>query len=310
MGALAGVLFAAQRQILGQPIGIVNLGHFCGDHFLVARDGDRCSVLAAAVSSLTSRRRVHTLRACIKQGDSLSAVFENVPGMILTRQPIENRDLLHLGTSFDAFLRTLGPNARRNFRRYPDRAKLNGWRYVESLSPNAIMVALRQLAARQRTSSYTYERTTRLADAVKKLPNPVFMGLQTVGGKWLSVLVGWYSGDRGHILLQLNRRDVEYNGAHLSLVMRSHALQSLIERGVREIRFPGGCQGILKPYCEPHQYEILMLKKTDWRPRLFLSEERCRGAARRWFCSTRGAIETVCSKRTIQLLSRVLLPPR
>jgi hypothetical protein len=310
MGNFAGVVFASQRHTLGKPIGIVSLGHFCGDDFLAARNGDRRSVLATALSILAADRRVHTLRAWIKQGDSLAAVFENVPGMVLAREPTENRDLLKLGTSFDAFVRTLGRQTRHNVRYYRRRAKLNGWRCVESLSPNEIEVALGQLAAHQRTSHVTYWRLARFVDAVKKMPSPVFMGMQTPDGKWLSMVIGWRNGHRGHIILQLNRRDAEYDGASLSLVLRAHAIESLMACGVREVRVVGGCEGTLKRYCEPTQYELLTLKKTGWRPNLFLGQEQGRQLAGKWFGAAFGVIGTLGRKRTIKLLLRRLLPQR
>ena len=70
-GELAGLLFACQREIFGRPIGVVHLGHFCGDDFLIAREGHECSVLSMALSNLFSYPRVHTMRAWIKPGDRL-----------------------------------------------------------------------------------------------------------------------------------------------------------------------------------------------------------------------------------------------
>jgi hypothetical protein len=209
-------------------------------------------------------------------------VFENHPGMFLDRETIANRDRLHLGTSFDTFLRTLGRHTRRNFRYYRRRAKLNGWRFIENLSPNEIMVALEQLATHQRTSHYRVSRLTRFAEAVKRMHVPCFMGLQALDGEWLSLIAGWHSGNRACVLFQLNRAGAQYDAASLSIALRSQYLERLIERGVEEVKFIGGCGGTLRRYCELEQYELLTLRRAGWRPGFFLSEERCRQAAAMW----------------------------
>jgi hypothetical protein len=277
-----GALFAAQQRILGQTIGSVNLGNPCGDAFLLAPEGDRRAMLAVALSSLISDPRVHTLRVRIKDDDDLLGVFEDCPGALLNRQIVETRDLLRLSGSFDGFLRTLGRHTRRNLRYYRRRATLHGWQFASSLSHDEIMAALGQLAALQRTSRYRYSVLTRLANAVHRTPNPYFAGMRIPGGEWLSVLAGWHNGSHGYVLFQLNRVGAEYDGASLSLALRSHYLEQSIERGVRDVRFIGGCQGLLKRYCEVERHELLTLRKPGWRPKLFLAEERCRRWASTW----------------------------
>ena len=220
-----------------------------------------------------------------------------MPGTILNRQPTDDRHFLHLGPSFDDFLGGLGRQTRRNVRYYRRRAVSNGWRLSEEMSGSEIAMALKQLAAHQRTSRLTYGRIIRQVDAVKKLPAPVFMGLQTPGGEWLSIVAGWYRGERGHVILQLNRSNAEYDDASLSLVLRSYALESMIGNGVREVRFAGGCVGNLRKYCEPAQHEVLTLRKAGWRAQLFLGEERCRRAASVWFGAVIGAVGAACRRR-------------
>lgn len=278
-----GALFAAQRRILGRTIGIVNLGNPCGDRFLLAPAGDRGATLAIALSGLVSDPRVHTLRVWIEDDRDLLEVFENCPGMLLERRILEIRDLLLLGPSFEAFLRTLGRHTRRNFRYYRRRAMLLGWQFVASLAPDEIAAALRQLAPLQRTSHYSWRALPRLTDTVKRTPNACFAGMRTPEGDWVSLLAGWHNGSQGYVLFQLNRAGRKYDSGSLSVALRSNYLERLIECGVRNVRFIGGCQGILKRYCAVERRELITLRKPGWRAAFSLSEERCRRWASTWF---------------------------
>lgn len=293
-GELAGIVFGMQRRVLGRPIGVVTLGQHCGDSFIVANQAHQSIVLSAALSCLASHRHIHTVRTWTRQCDVLAKAFEQVPGMILTREPPEDRELLRLGTSFETFLKQLGRRTRRNIRYYRRRAIQNGWQCMENLSAEEIETAVNQLAAHQRTSCFTYSRIKRLVKAVLLMPKPIVAGMRTEDGLWLSIVAGWRRGSHGYFVLQLNRGDREYDTASLSLVSRSHVLEWMMSRGVDRVWFAGGCVGPLRKYCERPQHEAVTLSKPGWRARIFSAEERFRRAGRVKLGSILGVMGAGC----------------
>jgi hypothetical protein len=113
------------------------------------------------------------------------------------------------------------------------------------------------------------------------MPNPIFLGLQSADGVWLSIIGGWSSGEQASLLFQLNHDGAEYDGASLSTTLRSHFLEMLVERGVRVVKVLGGCGGILQRFCRPDEYQVITLRKPGWRSHVFLLEERLRVFAAR-----------------------------
>jgi hypothetical protein len=278
----AGVLLAARRLILGQAIGIVEVGRFCEGQPVIASESEKRFTLQQALRELCSWEDVHTVRLRTTPDRSLIETLSKIPDTTFDSEIVEIRDTLSLGSSLEEFLQTLGRRTRRNFRYYRRKALMSGCTCVEIAEPGLGRVAAK-LVAHQRTSSYTGYRIQRFVAGLRRMPHPIFLGLQSPDGVWLSMIGGWHADQRGYLLFQLNHNDQAYDRVSLSVALRSHFFERLIERGVREVRFLGGLQGNLQMYCGPTENQVITLRKVGWRSRLFLKEESLRMAGSRRF---------------------------
>ena len=91
------------------------------------------------------------------------------------------------------------------------------------------------------------ESLERYLGMIAALPQRMLVGLKNSQGEFISLVGGWYLGDRAIVLVQLN--DQRYTRESISLVTRSYLIESCINRNFAELVFWGGTSKQLSSYC-------------------------------------------------------------
>ena len=264
-----GVVYAIEELIARIPSGALFLGDRCGAGLLVALPADRDLVLRAGLERLVSVPRVHTLvlnyprphSPADTDGNGVPAALHALPTASVHAGDYNLPNRLPLAASWPAFLDSLGPDTRRNMRRYPRRATETGMQYVPDLAPQEFRAAFESL--RRHANRWDHvDPTLALAGSADSLR----VGLRSADGQWVSVLCGWRHGERAFALTQLN--DARSPRASLSMVLRAALIEDLIRRGVRELVFLDGCAGALKVTCRPEPVRRALVDVRTARGRL------------------------------------------
>lgn len=179
---------------------------------------------------------------------------------------------MELPRTYDEFLVRLGPDTRRNFRRYRRKSEQIGNEFIEELSFADFCANARHLFPKA-----AYATTERNLDMwlgmIEAMPSRILVGLRRKDGEWISLVGGWHVDSRAIVNMQLNDR--AYGRESVSLVMRSYLIEALINRGLRELVFWKGTSGPLN-FCSV--YPKVFMTHIDARSTLW---RLCRAACRR-----------------------------
>jgi hypothetical protein len=259
---LRGIVLASERRFWGLRTGLVRLGNWgkCG---WIGRECDQQLLADAALNALTSTPLIHTLFVSLRESVdvSLGDRVRARPGVRCEIRPVVVPSHLHLGFSYEEFLRRLGSTTRHNLRYYRRKGEAKGWRFVPDLAPDIIDPAVRHLIRRQRLSKFTAQGMLGVASTVHLMGQPLLCGLYSDDGEPLSVLIGWINGHHVHLVTQLNHGGPEFDRAALSTVVRAHLIEHLIWRGVRDLTVIGTCGGILRRYCVPERHSLAIIRQ-------------------------------------------------
>jgi hypothetical protein len=181
--------------------------------------------------------------------------------------PFENSHLKLPGT-YDEFLCSAGPRTRRNLRYYRRKSVRAGNEFISGLAFSDFCAAARNLCPKSSHKKAEQELKKSLA-IIESMPSRMLVGLHNSGGEWISLAGGWYIGNRAVMNLQLN--DETYSRESLSLTLRSHLIEELINRGSKELVFKGGNPGPLRLLCSGHEQFIACFDSPSIPWRLFRS---------------------------------------
>jgi hypothetical protein len=194
-------------------------------------------------------------------------------------------DWLHLGSSYQDFLQSLGVHTRRNLRYYRRRAEERGFRFIPELSfaaYEAAATSLNQDAASPDVREQE-ERNRRFFSqfghpSSSPFGAPVLSGLAAPDGRLVAVLAGVRAGDHLHLLSQFN--DESLGNLSPSLILRGYLIERLIAQGVASIHFVNGTSAALGRFCDP----VLMrtISVDSRRSALHPVKLATATAARRW----------------------------
>jgi hypothetical protein len=247
---LAAVLIFEYR-IGGIPSRIYTPSDFGGERTVIAPNHLRCRVAMRVAGFMLERGALLFLISLSGQyfssdgTDPLPSTRRNQAFATQTR--IIQRTF-ELGKSYDATLAKFGSHTRRNFRRDARRiAQEFGAVFFEHPE-----ISEPEFLELNRKSAFPVsDRIARWRYGVAgKLPNSIFVGLQSANGQWLSVLGGRRQGDLTDVDWQLNRRGLERYS--VSTAMRAYVLQLETDRGTRYLRFDGGT---------PHSMRLSFMKE-------------------------------------------------
>lgn len=145
-----------------------------------------------------------------------------------------SKTTLLLGDSFEETLRKFGPSTRANMRVYRRRlARRMGYEFVPDARQALGEKHVEILATRSLNTTSVGEVMRRFR-AARDLPGGFLVGLRR-GDGWLSLLGGWRQKTTTVIYFQVN--SAGYEKYSLGTIMRSHLLESEVERGTRRLIF-------------------------------------------------------------------------
>ena len=178
----------------------------------------------------------------------------------------EPHDHLELPRTYDQFLAKLGPQARRNFRRYRRRSELAGNEFVSDQTFPDFCSAARRLFPK---AAYAKERAKleRCLAMIGAMPSRLLVGLLRKGGEWIGLAGGWHVGDRAILVAQLNDRECSRDS--VSSVLRCYFIEWLIDRGTRELIFWGKSSSPLDWYCTSPEIFVAYIDSRSLPWRLF-----------------------------------------
>ncbi len=245
-----GILYAKERKFARTFIGLVYADATLHT-MLVASPAERAPVLRAALRAVIETPGIMGLRIVVPpdgfEHDAIEGLLE-ARALDARYSQVKNHSALELPPGYETFLGSLGSRTRRNFRYYRRRFEDSGGAYIQNIPLEEFERVARELEMKcvPMAGRKGIERDIRMLSTIK---DPIFVGLKSSGGEWLSVLGGWYDADRAVVFLQLNN-DRDYPRSALCTVLRGYFIERLISRNVPTLLFWGGAVGNLLPYCE------------------------------------------------------------
>ncbi len=275
--AIVGVVYGKERRIGGFSTGIVYGDGRLGN-LVVAETADREEVTIVAITSLFALPNVRAVRLAIPPADIEAQAVAKAQRLVpfdlgySMAVSFQTHARLQLPADYQEFLGFLGPETRRNFRRYRRKFEAVGHAYADNLASQDLQRAATELNAKCRFPSRrgAVERALNLLMAADR---PWAVGLKHRDGGWLSVGAGWVSGGRAIMFLQLND-DRDHDDASLSIVLRAYLIETLILRGIAELVFWSGSAAPLSRYAPPIPTMEVYLDRPAWGWRLIRSMVR------------------------------------
>jgi len=181
------------------------------------------------------------------------------------QEDLRNHAVLNLSATYELFLERLGKQTRRNFRYYRRRSEAAGQKYVEEMTLEGFRASAFQMLEKNVVGG-DRSGLDRALGMLAHAKLPVLVGIRRPDGEYVSILGGWYEGNRAVVFCQMNN-EKDYPNSSLSIVLRGYFIESLIQRGYLDLVF---WAGIGKPLLR-HSYfiptSVIHLDRTrlDWR---------------------------------------------
>jgi hypothetical protein len=249
--SIVGFLFAKERKFAGLHLGLIYADDVLG-MMIAAKPGLEEQVFEAGLSHLMFSSGAHGLRLLVPpSGYAMNAIRR-----LTQESPLDvhygrsdHHTELPLGDSYEAFLKGLGDKTRRNFRYY--RRRFESRRHL--VVPQMDFSVFEQAAYRLEKLNVIGAGRNGIGRAMRMLKTakrPLLMGLRHENGEWLSILGGWYEGDRVVVFMQMNN-EREFPQESLCIVARSYLIEAVIQDGFRKLVFWAGVGGPIARYCVP-----------------------------------------------------------
>ena len=263
-GRTVGLLYCKERLVAGIGTRIA-FGDDALGTMLVTDRQERETIFQYAVTTLL--KHMFGVRFLISP-DRLSLLKGVQENESVNLSPAKRHSHLGLPRTYDEFLAKIGPQLRRNLRRYRRRSETAGNEFSPDQPFPEFCAAARCLLANGAfTKSGSGRALERSLAMIEAMPSRLLIGLRRRNGEWLSLAGGWYVGDRAIINLQLNDR--RFGRDSLSLVLRSYLIETLIKQGVRELVFWVGACGPLSFYCDTPEQRFAYIDAPSMWWRLF-----------------------------------------
>ncbi len=274
MTEIVGVVYAKERMLAGMPTGLIYSDATLGA-MVVSGPGREDPVFRLAVSTLLATRGIRGLRMSVPLDGFESAATREIASAAsadISHTPLDYHVVLPFPGCYSDFVDGLRAKTRRNFRYYRRKSEAAGNRYVDGME----ISEFRSVAERLLEKSVVGADRDGIRRAIKMLsltPQPVLAGLQTRDGEWLSILGGWYEGERAILFFQMND-DRDRKNDSLCVVLRGYFIEHLIARGIDGLLFWAGAGFPYSQYTYPVPAVALYLDRRTpfWRA--------CRAAVR------------------------------
>jgi hypothetical protein len=234
---LAGVVLIYEYRIAGRGTGVFATDDLDGERNVIAPAEIRTEVAEIACRTLVD---AGAIVAMISLEGSAEAVRRPMPEAgIACRMAMRRRQApryLLLGDTFDSTLARLGDDTRRNLRRYRRRVERDFGAQFEA----NVEMSFDEFLAMNRASTHPLEKGVAAwrYDLLKAVAAPVFCGVRSTDGQWLSLLGGRRRPGVIDIDWQMNLAGLPRYS--LSTVMRSFLLEHEIAQGTGRLMFVGG----------------------------------------------------------------------
>jgi hypothetical protein len=246
---LEACVFFYEHTRFGIGLGLFRGGDYIGESLVAGPEAFRAHYVSLASEALLRTWRIHGVSITIKA--SMADCIELMGPASSSRRFLggEVRHKLHLESTYEGMLASLGPRTRRSLAGKRQQLKKNSnASFLPSLKPEQSLEAMLALETKS-----MYPRAGRFFHARDRLlrANGEFfsMGLRLPEGAWLSVLSGWRRNRVTYVDLQMN--DMHYKKESISAVMRAFLLEHEIALAQKSINFVGGSSLLLRRYCEP-----------------------------------------------------------
>ena len=246
--SLIGLTYATEHCVRGIGLGYAVGGDYSGRGLLLCQQEHEAAVVEASIRALVAKG-VHSLHFRLTPSNDTRLTIRGMHVQYL--DGLIPGDRMHLPTSFEGFLSTLGRHTRRNIRYYRRKASAAGIEFVCSLNKEEYQAGVNRLNGKgtfhaDPSHLARDERLLALHSGVQRF------GLRAPDGSLVAVLCGFTRGCRFHLLTQFN--DPRHEALSLSIVLRGHTVEHLIANGVTELQFMGGSSLSLGRFCPPQKY--------------------------------------------------------
>jgi hypothetical protein len=245
------IVYLKERRLAGLPTGMLY-----GDstlRALVVAAPDRAeAMLERALRFLLEKSSVRGLRIRVPPQGFERSTLERIAawhraGLVCREDPYHL--MLPLQRDYEAFLQSLGQNARHNMRRYRRRYEAAGHLYVPQMDlPEFRRVALRLLD--RSVIGAKREGVTRALAMLSEVDHPLLSGLRRSDGEWVAIIGGWHDGGLPVLFSQMNN-DRDYAADSLCVVLRGYFFETLIAQGFQQVAFWAGVGGPLARVASP-----------------------------------------------------------
>jgi hypothetical protein len=266
---IEGLVYTKERKLAGLPTGML-FGHSTLGTLVVADPQQREAILEEALNFLLASKRIRGLRILVPPHGFETAVSEAVAArrrVQFSYRTNAYHQVVPLAPSYEGFLNSVSAKARRNLRYYRRRFESGGHQYVERMD----LAEFGRVADRLLEKSVVggdREGVNRSLGMFSEADRPLLCGLRRADGEWVAILGGWCEGDRPLIFFQMNN-DHDYSAESLSVVLRGYFIESLIERGYRQLVFWAGASGVVNRIAYPFPSLTVSLDAGSRRWRAF-----------------------------------------
>jgi hypothetical protein len=249
--SVVGFFFAKERKFAGLPLGLIYADDVLG-MMIAAKPGLEEQVFEAGLSHLMFSSGARGLRILVPPSGYAMKAMRRLAQESLLDVHCGRSDYhteLPLGGSYEAFLQGLGDKTRRNFRYYRRRFESRGHLVVPQMDFSVFEEAAHRLEKLNVIGAGRngIRRAMRMLQTAKR---PLLMGLRHQNGEWLSIVGGWYEGDRVVVFMQMNN-EREFPQESLCIVARSYLIEAAIQSGLQRVVFWAGVGGPIARYCVP-----------------------------------------------------------
>jgi Acetyltransferase (GNAT) domain len=261
---LAGVVYGLNYCFCGLPMGLIECGDACGDGSIFAEEKHFNRIVEIALGTIRRERFTWLARLSwisSAAGQPNDAPELDHPGKMEVRTlNVDEWNHLRLEPSYQAFLKGLGSQTRRNMRYYRRGSEQMGWVFLSEVDMDEASAAIHSLSPLQGIGWKDQEKLDRFHRRVKEVPGGFFSGLRAPNGEWISIVGGWVKDAHLFILFQLN--NANHAKASVSTVLRSYVIENAIESGIRHMKTIDGCGGILRKYCHVRATHVLLQRRN------------------------------------------------
>jgi hypothetical protein len=239
-GDVDAAVLIYEYRVAGRGIRVFATDDVAGERTVVARQDDRIQAAEIACRHLAQVGAIAVLISLELPRHPEGEPWRAVSGPeARCRIALRNRLVpryLPLASSYESTLATLGDDTRRNFRRY--RRRLVNEFGVEFVPEVAMEYQEFLRMNRSSTNPLSQASAAWRFRSLGRAHQPVFCGLRSADGRWLSLLGGRRRPGLLEIDWQMNLAGMPRYS--LSTVMRAFLVESEVARGTRKLFFEGG----------------------------------------------------------------------